>query len=427
MGDLKPIGSEKLTGQDKIKRILEIAKYNETIPSSVNENAKSVYSINLADGNDYQIVKEKQGYIIKKVVSESQLDYIEPMKNRKYFSSYSQAFKRLNLLAGELNRLNENENGVELYGEQKKFVLKTPKPEPEAVEPPAPPAEPPAVPQPELPDSPVGGEEEVDMSAEEMPDGEIDLGASMDDLELDGGESAPEGEPEMDDAMGDESAASEEMVTFKTIQKLTGKLTQKIREFDAQDGMTSEDIKYVINMVLSALDLKNLSEEDKEDIMSKFEEAEERPEGDMDMSDNELSMDDEDISSDSEVEDIQADMDEPKSEMGEMNVGNGSILDSIFKESKVDKVLSKYFEITKKEILESREKKERKSKIQEVTLRKKMTEVVKLSESVEQELVSERFLRANPSFNVVGKTNKKNIVFENNQKQIKISPEGEIL
>lgn len=427
MADLKPIGSEKLTGQDKIKRILEIAKYNEVVPNSLNETAKSVYSINLADGQDYQIVKERQGYVIKKVVSESEMDYIEPIKNRKYYSSYSQAFKRLNLLAGELNRLNENENGVTLYGEQKKFVLKTPKPEPEAMEPPAPPAEPPAVPQPQLPDSPVGGEEEVDMSAEEMPDGEIDLDASMDDLELDGTDSAPEGEPEMDDAMGDESAASEEMVTFKTIQKLTGKLTQKIREFDTQDGMTSEDIKYVVNMVLSALDLKNLSEEDKEDIMSKFEEAEERPEGDMDMSDNELSMDDEDISSDSEVEDIQADMDEPKSEMGEMNVGNGSILDSIFKESKVDKVLSKYFEITKKEILESREKKERKSKIQEVTLRKKMTEVVKLSESVEQELVSEKFLRANPSFNVVGKTNKKNIVFENNQKQIKISPEGEIL
>ncbi len=429
MGDLKPIGSEKLTGQDKIKRILEIAKYNETIPSSVNENAKSVYSINLADGNDYQIVKEKQGYIIKKVVSESELDYIEPMKNRKYFSSYSQAFKRLNLLAGELNRLNENESGVELYGEQKKFVLKTPKPEPEAMEPPAPPAEPPAVPQPQLPDSPVGGEEEIDMSAEETPDGGIEMDADMGELELDDTDSTSDAELGMDDSMGDESKGSDEMVTFKTIQKLTGKLTQKIREFDNQDGMTSEDIKYVINMVLSAMDLKNLSEEDKEDIMSKFEEAEERAEGDMDtdMSDDEISLDDEDVSSDSEVEDIQVDMDEPKAEMGEMKSGNGAILDNIFKESKVDKVLSKYFEITKKEILESKEKKERKNKIKEVTLRKKMTEVVKLSESVKQELVSEKFLRANPSFNVVGKTNKKNIVFENNQKQIKISPKGEIL
>ena len=29
MGKLKPIGSEKLTGQDKIKRIMEIARYGE--------------------------------------------------------------------------------------------------------------------------------------------------------------------------------------------------------------------------------------------------------------------------------------------------------------------------------------------------------------------------------------------------------------
>ena len=30
MGDLKAIGSEKLTGQDKIKRIMEIARYGES-------------------------------------------------------------------------------------------------------------------------------------------------------------------------------------------------------------------------------------------------------------------------------------------------------------------------------------------------------------------------------------------------------------
>jgi hypothetical protein len=36
MADLKPIGSEKLTGMDKINRILEIARYNETKPSNIN-------------------------------------------------------------------------------------------------------------------------------------------------------------------------------------------------------------------------------------------------------------------------------------------------------------------------------------------------------------------------------------------------------
>ncbi len=151
MADLKPIGSEKLTGQDKINRIMEIARFNEVMPKTINETAKSEYSVSLADGNNYEIVKERQGYIIKKTISESETDYIEPMKNRKYYSSYSQAFKRLNLLAGELNRINENEEGVSLYGEQKKFTLKTPKPAPapEAEVPMAPPAAPPSVPSPE--------------------------------------------------------------------------------------------------------------------------------------------------------------------------------------------------------------------------------------------------------------------------------------
>ena len=145
MADLKPIGSEKLQGQDKIKRIMEIARFNETIPTNINETSRSEYSINLVDGNQYQIVKEKMGYIIKKNINESDVDYIEPMKNRKYYSSYSQALKRLNLLTKEVNRLNENEEGTSLFGEQKKFTLKLPKPAPapEAEVPAAPPAAPP--------------------------------------------------------------------------------------------------------------------------------------------------------------------------------------------------------------------------------------------------------------------------------------------
>ena len=85
MADLKPIGSEKLTGKAKLNRIMEIARFNETIPSIVNETSKSEYSINLADGNNYQIVKERQGYVIKRTISESELDYIEPMKKKILF------------------------------------------------------------------------------------------------------------------------------------------------------------------------------------------------------------------------------------------------------------------------------------------------------------------------------------------------------
>ena len=412
MADLKPIGSEKLTGQEKIKRIMEIARFKENIPLNINETNRSEYSIPLADGNSYEIIKERQGYIIKKVVSEGTTDYIEPMKNRKYYSSYSQAFKRLNLLAKEINRLNENEEGISLFGEQKKFVLKTPKPAPEEGPEMAPPTEPPAVPAPELPPSP---EMPVDdMGIEGMaPEGD-EMSPADDEL-------APEGdEMEMDMGMDIESSP-EEKVTFKTIQKLTGKLTQKIRTLDSETGMTSEDIKYVINMVLSSLDLANLSEEDKEDILSKFEEVE---------SQDEMGIDnlpsDEDITSDTEVEDVEAKMDVPVE--GEMEeYGNGAIFDSIFGESKVDKVISKYFEISKKEILESRKKIAEKKKIHTISLKRQMSEVKKLGESVEQKIAAKKFLEENTNAVIVGKTNKKNLVFENKGEQVKISPEGILL
>ena len=189
--------------------------------------------------------------------------------------------------------------------------------------------------------------------------------------------------------------------------------------------MTSENVKYVINMVLSSLDLKNLSEEDKDDIMSKFDEAEEREEGGDD-------MDGEDFTDDTEVEDIQADMDIPvESEMyeedEEEDYGNGAILDNIFGESKVDKVISKYFEVSKKEILESREKTAKKKIKQISDSRKQMGAVIKLTETIEQELASKKFLEKNTSAKIVGITNKKNLVFENKGKQVRISPEGQIL
>ena len=404
MADLKPIGSEKLQGQDKINRMMEIARFKEVIPGRINETAKTEYNRTLADGNNYEIVKERQGYILKRTISESETDYMEPMKNRKYYSSYSQALKRLNLVAGELNRINENETEVSMFGEQKKFTLKTPKPAPVM----APPMAPPAVPAPELPASPtadLGGEDDfnMDIDSEEMgPEGDVDVN---DDIDIE--------EPSGDD----------DVVTFKTIQKLTGKLTQKIRTLENEEGMTSEDIKYVINMVISSLELSSLSEEDKDDIIDKFEDDETDEFGQED------DMDGEDFTDDTEVEDIQADMDIPmEGEVDEEDdFGNGAILDHIFGESKVDKVLSKYFEVSKKEILENREKNANKNLTKISEVRKKMGEVVKLTETIEQELASQKFLEKNSLAKIVGKTNKDNLVFENKGKQVRITPKGQIL
>ncbi len=391
MAKLKPIGSEKLEGSDKLQRIMEIANYGMT--SNVSES-KSDFTINLVDGATYHIIKEKQGYIIKKGINESTSDYIEPMKNRRYFPSYSQALKRLNLLVKEVNSTHENVEETSLFGEQKKFVLKTPKAEAPVAELPAAPAapvEPPMLPEPELPGA------EADMG---------DMGMEVSDTEM----------SDTTDLMPSDIDTVEETVNFKVIQKLTGKLTQKIRTLEEQEGMTSEDIKYVINMVLSSVDLTKLSPEDMEDVMSKFEDVE----ADAEMGD-EMGMEPEmDLNVDA---DIEVDSEVPAEPMENA----GPIFDAIFKESKVDKVLSKYFEITENEkkidniILEERQKeKGTKSKMM-------MEKVGKLSTSLEQELAGKKFLEENTEYVFVGRTNKNNLVFESKNKQIKVSPEGIIL
>jgi hypothetical protein len=386
MAKLKAIGSEKLDGADKLKRIMEIATYR--MPSmSITESA-SEYSINLADGMKYHIVKEKQGYIIKKGLNESTLDYMEPMKNRKYFSSYSQALRKLNLVIKETSELYGETEEVKLFGEQKKFVLKTPTPPAPELEAPAVPAEPAPLPEPELPMADMGADVDMDM-----------------DVEL------PSEEPM------DMEQDAEEKVSFRVIQKLTGKLTQKMRALESQEGMTSEDIKYVINMVLSAVDLTKLEPEDMEDIMAKFEDVEANVDMDTDMGGDESEVDfDMDFEGEMTPE-------EPMEGMGSEDYDFAMSM----KESKIDKVLSKYFEVSNSEVEMSKKLFEERKIEKKSKLTSMVTKIESLSETIEQELASKKFLEENNGFEFVGRTNKKNLVFESKNKQVKISTEGIVL
>jgi hypothetical protein len=408
MADLKPIGSEKLQGAEKIARIMEIARYGEAPKQEINVNETTDYTRVLADGNVYGIVKER--YIVKKGIDESTLDYIDPMKNRKYHSSYSQALKKLNLIAGELNRVNENEQGTELFGEQKKFVLKTPTSSAPAPAPvaPAPAPEMPA-PSPEMPaPSPMGDDTMPEPMGDDM---------MPDDMETD--------EPSMDEPMGDPMGGEDEgPVTLKQVQKLTGKLGQKLRAYASEQEMTSEDVKYVLNSILSAVDLNLLDETDKEDILSRFEGEEDGEEGsgydEIGMEPTEPDTSDLDMGGEITAEPEVGESDGYKSKIN-------AIMDGMFNESKVDKILSKYFVET------SEEKKMNESKKVQTYIKKKinkvnvMEEIKNLSETIEQELTSEFILRENESAKFIGKTNLKNLIFENEGKQIKVSPKGEIL
>ena len=408
MADLKPIGSEKLQGAEKIARIMEIARYGEAPKQEINVNETTDYTRVLADGNVYGIVKERNGYIVKKGIDESTLDYIDPMKNRKYHSSYSQALKKLNLIAGELNRLNENEQGTELFGEQKKFVLKTPTSSAPAPAPvaPAPAPEMPA-PSPEMPaPSPMGDEEMPETPSDDMMPDDMDM------------------EEPMADPMGGEGEGDEGPVTLKQVQKLTGKLGQKLRAYASEQEMTSEDVKYVLNSILSAVDLNLLDETDKEDILSRFEEEEGGEEGssydEIGMEPTEPDTSDLDMGGEVTAEPEVGESDGYKSKIN-------AIMDGMFTESKVDKILSKYFVETPEEKKINESKKVQtyiKKKINKVNV---MEEVKNLSETIEQELTSEFILRENENAKFVGKTNLKNLIFENEGKQIKVSPKGEIL
>ena len=271
MGDLKPLGSEKLKADEKLKRILELTYYNDKNKKS-NNNAELVKES--TNGGVYGIVKERDGYYVKMGLNEQSLDYIGGlfMKNKNKFSSYADALKRLELIKGQ-----------DELQEATKYVLKqTPKAEdvpPPAVEAP--------LPSPEM-DAP-GGDmgapveppvEGGDMGAESMPaPEEPSLDAPVDDDSLEGG-------------------ASKKSDYMAEVQKYAGKLGQELR--DMQDKMESDDIKYVLNMIISAVDLEKLDLEDLEDISDKFERDEEMPEtGDEEISEPEVEepVDDTEVSS----------------------------------------------------------------------------------------------------------------------------------
>ena len=423
MSKLKPIGSEKLKGQEQINRILEIAKYKEHLPNSINESDRTDFSTKLVDGNVYYIVKEKLGYIIKKGLNESTLDYMDPMKNRVYYQSYSEALKKLNLVAKELNRVHNINEGISLFTEDKKYFLKNPNPTPQEEEtPPAPMPEP--MPEPTPPSEP----EDTEPPAE--PEGEM----NVDSPELPS--------DEMTDA-GPEEVDTEEDVSFKLIQKLTGKLAQKIRDFQEKDEeITSKDAKYVVNSILSAL-ADNLEDNDKDDIIAKLEGEEDEDVSDMGMEGEEAPAEEggEDMGMEGEETSTE---EEPTGEVAEVSMVEGdtvnlptegevsekyveAALKKIFKESKVDSVLSKYFVVNENEKKFQEQKKQNKKVVLEQKRKSDKNQIARLSETVKQKKVATDVIDSFPEMKFVGKTNKGNLVFEHNNKQLKVSPKGELL
>ena len=250
MSELKPLGSEKLNGDAKLQRILELTYFNQNNKKSKTTKPELVKESK--SGGVYGIVKEKDGYYVKRGLNESSLDYIGGMfmKNKNKFSSYAEALKRMNLLEGQDN-----------IQEATKYVLKQNKPEAEAPMPSAPQQEAPA-PEPSLdvPSAPT-----PDMGSAPSPEAAPTDSAPM------GGDLPPTDGQQPSGDMGGEKDDKEGMRSsyMEEIQKFAGKLGQELR--DQHERLESDDIKYVLNMIISAVDLDKLSDDDIEDIGKKFE------------------------------------------------------------------------------------------------------------------------------------------------------------
>lgn len=222
---MKPLGSEKLQGSEKLNRILELTYYNSHNDSSSKKAEYVAPTVN--EEHVYGIVKEKDGYYVKRGLNESSLDYIGGMfmKNKNRFSSYAEALKRLEFLKGREN-----------LTEATKYVLKQNKPEP------------------------------APLPTEELPPVPMDPATS-------GNEPSPEGDTGTAPLPGDESTdqvdATKPSSYMTEVQKLSGKLGQELR--DRREEMKSDDIKYALMMIISAVDLEKLDDDDIEEIAAKFE------------------------------------------------------------------------------------------------------------------------------------------------------------
>ena len=451
MGGIKPIGSEKLEGMDKIRRIIDIARYNENIPQAVNETSSTEYSILLADGNTYMIEKERQGYIIKVAINESDNDYIESMRSRKYFSSYSQALKRLNFMTKEINVLHKNEEGTSLIGEQKKkFILKTKKtPKNEPVDK--------TIPSPDgslSPTTPPPPPADMGSPEEGLPPPPADMESPEDGFE--------ETEPEMDDEdegeTGDEiekKPKNKKVSDLKRIQILVGKLAQKIRTYEEDKELSPKEIKYIINSILSAIDVEVLDEDDIEQIIDKLEGTEEKD----DSEDEDVPFDETEVEPEPPIEpEMSEDFDtygdafanyfggafagqgskvlrqeeesndeyhkERRKNYRSQYTDKGHLQHGTFNESSVDKVLSRYIILNEEENRQHKLNQEKKTNL---SYRVNKKNIIKLSESANQLDTALEYIRVNPRVKLIGISNKGNLIFKEGINEVKITKLGRLI
>ena len=253
----------------------------------INENT-STSAVELVkkspNGKVYGIVRENRKYFIKESNNGTDFDFIGGVANKtkNQHHSYEEAVRQLNLMFEDFNRSYNIQGGTNILEsdniQEKKFVIRTKKKSKPA----------PAPAEDEADgfdfgggDEEKGGDDSFDFGGdsedkEEKGGGDFDFGGNEDEG---GSEDSEEGGDEFnfgddtddteetDSDEGDEDLDMEggdEEDTIKSIQKMTGKLGQKLR--DTED-VSSDMSKWVAKSVLSALDLDSMDSEDKKDLI----------------------------------------------------------------------------------------------------------------------------------------------------------------
>lgn len=282
------INPKSLKGKEVFNRTLDLMNKLTPINESV-VNYALEFVKRAPNGLVYTIIRENHKYFIKTTENTefklSELNYVGGLQNKmsESYSSYEQALKHLNMKFQQLNELYGIKGGYNLFEQDsveteevdtdqegvkdKKYKLKVSAPDdsgemsPDAGE---------EMPMPEMPeggmetpeisDAPEGGE------GEEMPTPEMggEEGAMPEMPE--GGEEDMES-PEMGEEDEEDIDIDEEEDPKKYIQKLTGRLGQKLRELSEVDPKLE---KYVINSIISALHVDKMDKKDRIDIMKKF-------------------------------------------------------------------------------------------------------------------------------------------------------------
>jgi hypothetical protein len=102
------------------------------------------------------------------------------------------------------------------------------------------------------------------------------------------------------------------------------------------------------------------------------------------------------------------------------------MIEGIFTESKVDKIIEGYFKVdsNEKKLLESKKKQ---AKVIAESKKVKINKIKQLSESISQEVGARKLMEKYPNAKLVGKTNRLNLVFEMNDKQLRVNTKGQII